>query len=234
MTYNIPMPTTRPKERFTPGVTVDVVVFTIEDKQLKILLIRRADEPFKNIYALPGGFVHKGETAADSAERVLRDKGGIENVYIEQLYTFDAVKRDPRGQIISITYFALAPREKINIANNPLTEEPTFVSARDLPALAFDHADIVAYALKRLADKILYTNIIYSLLPRQFTLTELQTTYETVLSKKIDKRNFRKKFIDLNIIRATGTKRSGLRQRPAELYTFKAGGVKELDIFFKK
>lgn len=220
-------------EFFNPGVTVDVVIFTIEDGQLKILLILRADEPFRNAYALPGGFVHKGETTRDAATRVLRDKGGVDTVYMEQLYTFDEVKRDPRGQILSVTYFTLVPREEIHIHTHSKTENPSFIGIKRLPKLAFDHSDIISYAIKRLADKVRYSNVIYSLLPRYFTLTELQKTYETILDKKIDKRNFRKKFLELDLISPTKKKRVGMRQRPALLYTFKQKGMREMEKFFK-
>lgn len=218
---------------FNPGVTVDIVVFTIEEDTLRVLLIKRADVPYKGAYALPGGFVHEGETSRDAALRVLATKAGVKDVYVEQLFTFDNLGRDPRGQIMSVTYFALVPREKIQVVDGPLTEQPSFLSVKNPPELAFDHKEILSYATKRLTDKILYTNIVYSLLPSEFTLTELQKTYETVLDRPIDKRNFRKKFLDLDLLKATKKKRTGLRQRPAVLYTFKGTAMKELEKFFK-
>ncbi len=226
------MQNSKTKDYFNPGVTVDVAIFTIEDGSLKILLIKRANEPFKNKLALPGGFIHEDETAHDTALRVLADKAGVAGVYIEQLYTFDAPNRDPRGQIMSVTYFALVPREKINIEEGRQTEQPKFIDVEKIAALSFDHSEILAYARKRLQDKIQYTNVIYSLLPKLFTLSQLQSTYEIILDKKIDKRNFRKKFLQLGLLEATEKKFSEGRQRPAVLYRFKKTGFAELKKFF--
>ncbi len=213
---------------FNPGVTVDLVIFTVEHSGLSILLIQRLDQPFKNSPALPGGFLHKDETTSEAAVRVLRDKAGIADVYIEQLFTFDKVRRDPRGQILSVTYFALVPKEKIKIFETEVTEHPRFTPISSLPSLAFDHNEIVTYAHKRLVDKVQYTNIIYSLMPRLFTLTHLQKTYESVLNKKIDKRNFRKRFAQLKLLKKTGKVERGGRQRPAALYTFAQRKLKAL------
>lgn len=220
------------KTYFNPGVTVDVAIFTLEDAALKLLLIKRGNVPFKNSPALPGGFVREGETVLDTAQRVLKEKAGVENVYLEQLYTFDSPGRDPRGQIMSVSYFALVPREKVSVQKTIRTEDPAFVPTRHLPMLAFDHAHIVDYALKRLRDKILYANVVYSLLPKLFTLSQLQKTYEIILDKAIDKRNFRKKFFQLDLIESSGTKTSGTRQRPALLYRFKETAPKALKKFF--
>jgi 8-oxo-dGTP diphosphatase len=219
-------------EYFNPGVTVDVAIFTIEDGALKILLVKRAGEPFKGTSALPGGFIREGKTAEDTAFRILKEKAGVEGVYIEQLYTFDAPNRDPRGQILSIAHFALVPKEELDIRENERTEKPRFVPVGDLPPLAFDHSEIIAYALKRLRDKILYTSVIYSLLPKLFTFTQLQKTYEAILGSTMDKRNFRKKFMQLDLIEATKEKFTGTRQRPAVLYRFKKNAPKELKRFF--
>jgi 8-oxo-dGTP diphosphatase len=219
---------------FNPGVTVDVVVFTIENGLLKILLVKRSDDPFKGFPALPGGFIRRGETTHEAAERVLKDKAGIENVYVEQLYTFDEVRRDPRGQVLSVSYFALVPSEDLSIRLGRKTEHPEMVAADGLPALAFDHNRIVVYSRKRLADKIRYSNVAYSLLPSEFTLTELQKIYETVLGRRIDKRNFRKKYLELGLIKSAGKKRKGLRQRPALLYRFVNSRMEEMDRFLKQ
>jgi 8-oxo-dGTP diphosphatase len=226
------MPTKKTSEHFNPGVTIDVVIFTVENAELKALFIERAGDPFKGAYALPGGFVHRGETSLQTAERILHDKAGVTNVYIEQLYTFDAPDRDPRGQVFTVSYFALVPREKIKIEKHGMTEHPEFISLHKLPTLAFDHKKILSYAHTRLANKLLYTNIAYSLLPKLFTLTELQKTYEIILDKKLDKRNFRKKYLQLNLLEASNEKSSGGRQRPALLYSFSKNSIQELEKFF--
>ncbi len=221
------------KEVFNISVTVDVVLFTIEDDELKILLIDRADEPFKNSPALPGGFVRPGETTRDTALRILKNKAGVESDYLEQLYTFDAPNRDPRGQIFSVTYFAVTPREEIKILETDLSQNPHFVSIQRATKLhlAFDHKDIINYSIKRLQSKLEYTNAAYSLLPRLFTLAQLQKAYEVVHNRKLDKRNFQKKYLQLDLISATKEMRKGGRQRPARLYEFKTRKLIEFKKF---
>ena len=220
---------TQKKDFFNPGVTVDVVIFTIEDGKLKIILIDRQKEPFKGFTALPGGFMIKGETSKDTAKRVLKEKAGVNDIYIEQLFTFDSLNRDPRGQILSIAYFALVPKEEIKIKS--ASENPELISIGEISRLPFDHNQIINYALKRLSDKVQYSNIIYSLLPKYFSLTNLQKIYEIILQRKIDKRNFRKKILGLDILKQSKEIITGKRQRPAKLYSFKSKKFQELNKF---
>lgn len=219
-------------KKFYQSVTTDIVIFTTEDGRLKVLLIKRANEPFKNSWALPGGFIFQNEEPEHAALRVLKDKAGVRNVYIEQLYTFPGSGRDPRGNVITIAYFALAIREKIKLGGSGRIQDPTFHPLKKLPKLAFDHGRIVAYALKRLRSKLEYTNVIYSLLPQYFTLHQLQKAYETILGRKFDKRNFRKKFMLLKLIKPTKKVLKGTRQRPAKLYRFISRKPAELKKFF--
>lgn len=214
------------------SVTVDNVVFTIEDGKLKVLLINRAEKPFVGSWALPGGFLLEGEDTKQAAQRILADKAGVKDVYIEQLYTFDDLKRDPRGYILSVAYFSLVNRNKINFQKNEKTQEPVFYSVRELPELAFDHEEIIEYALKRLRYKLEYTNVVFSLLEKKFTFAQLQNAYEVILNKKIDKRNFRKKFLTLDLIRPVKGKSKGGRQRPAQFYSFISSKPTELKRFF--
>lgn len=220
------------KEYYRPSVTVDVVIFTIENDSLQALLIQRNNMPFKDFSALPGGFLQKDETSEEAARRILKDKAGIEKVYIEQLFTFDDINRDPRGPVISITYFAIAPKDQIKITESLKTETPRFIPITHLPKLAFDHKKIIEYAIERLQSKLEYTNIAYSLLPKEFTLTELQKIYEVGLGREMDKRNFRKKFIQLQLIKDTGKFSKGGRQRPARLFTFINRKISLLKKFF--
>ena len=218
--------------RFYQSVTADITIFTIRDGQLKVLLIKRTNEPFKNKWALPGGFLFQNETPEKAALRVLRAKAGIKNVYIEQLYTFGGSGRDPRGNIITVAYFALVPREKIKISQSDKIQTPTFYSLKKLPSLAFDHGRIIKYALKRLKAKLEYTNAIYALLPEYFTFNQLQKAYEITLGTKLDKRNFRKKFLMLKLIKPTKKMLRGTRQRPAQIYQFVSRKPAELKKFF--
>ena len=215
-----------------PAVTVDVAIFTVEEDQLKLLLIQRAKEPFQGSWALPGGFLHTGEETEQAAKRILQEKAGVNDVYVEQLYTFNAPKRDPRGHVLSVTYFALVPRARIVFAASRGVQAPSLLPVQKLPKLPFDHDEIVAYALKRVRAKLEYTNTIFSLLPERFTLNQLQRTYEIILNRTMDKRNFQKKFFTLDLIRPTKQMVTGLRQRPARLYEFKKRIPIELKRFF--
>ncbi len=216
---------------WTPSITADIVMFTIEDGSLEVLLVKRSRSPFKSYWALPGGFLHQHEATQRAALRILREKTGVKNVYIEQLYTFDSTGRDPRGPIMTVAYFALLPRDKIRLVTNEKTQAPAFFPIKKLPRLAFNHKSILNYAYKRLGAKLEYTNIVFSFLPKYFTFSEVQKAYEVILNKKLDKRNFRKKFLLLGLIKPTTKKLTGSRQRPARLYELTKRGAVELKKF---
>jgi len=201
-------------------IATDIVIFTIEDGELKVLMIKMKKEPFKKKWAVPGGLVGVNESVEDSAKKHLKNKTGVDNVYLEQLYTFGEIDRDPLGRVVSVAYFALIPSSKIDLKTSEDYEGIDWFSVKDLPELAYDHSEIVKMAVERLRAKLEYSNIVYGLLPREFTLTDLQNIYELILEKKVDKRNFRKKILSLNIIKNTNKKTSGGVSRPAELYKF--------------
>lgn len=213
----------------SPYVAADTAVFTVENESFKVLLIKRANAPFKGQWALPGVFLLKHESAASAAVRALKEKTGVSVSYLEQLYTFDSNHRDPRGHVISIAYIMLVLLEKLTIKNISST---AFFSVNKLPPLAFDHKTIIQYAVSRLRAKLEYTNAVYSLLPKYFTLSQLQTIYEIILEQKLDKRNFRKKFLSLKLIKPTRKYLQGGRQRPAALYEFISYRPQELKKFF--
>lgn len=213
-------------------VTVDVVIFTVENTDLKVLLIKRDNEPFKGKLALPGGFIRENETAQDTVKRILKEKCGVENVYVEQLYTFDDPKRDPRGSVVSIAYYALVPRKELQINTSASTQDPELDKVIDLPKLAFDHNDVAEYAVKRLRAKLEYTNLAFSLLPENFTMSQLQSTYEVILGRELDKRNFQKKFRSLDIIEPAGGRVEGNPNRPAQLFKFVKRSPVELERWF--
>ncbi len=216
-----------------PSVTVDVTIFTVDNDELKVLVIEREQEPFAHLHALPGGFIKEKEATSQAASRVLKEKAGVVHAYLEQLYTFDSPDRDPRGPVFSITYFALVPYEHISLSPTaPGLQHPHLISVRNLPKLAFDHKEIIRYGVKRLQSKLEYTNAVYALLPEKFTLTQLQKAYEAILARPLDKRNFRKKFFELDLVRATKERTIGGSQRPAILYSFKSHSLRELKKFF--
>lgn len=199
-------------------IATDVVVFTIIEKKLKVLLIPIDLPPhFINMQGFPGGLVLPHETADDSVRRHMKLKAGITSpAYMEQLFTFSDVDRDPRGRVVSVAYIAVMPAEKAK------TENPNakWVDARRLPKLAYDHSAIFAKALEWLENKVEYATIARHFLPELFTLTELQQVYEIILGHELDKRNFRKRLLMLGFLKATGKTKHLGRSRPAELYRF--------------
>jgi 8-oxo-dGTP diphosphatase len=203
-----------------PSVTVDLVIFTIAEDDLKVLLIKRGQEPFKGRWALPGGFVEIDESLERAAARELQEEVGVTNVYLEQLYTFGDPKRDPRGRVISVSYFALVDAERQRIVAASDAAEAQWHSVFDTPKLAFDHGKILDYAVWRLRNKIEWTTVGYELLPKKFTLSELQRVYEIILQRPVDKRNFRKKIMAQGQIVELNETRSDVAHRPARLYSF--------------
>jgi 8-oxo-dGTP diphosphatase len=204
-----------------PSVTVDLVIFTIAENDLKALLIRRGQEPFKGRWALPGGFVEINESLEQAAARELKEEVGVTNVYLEQLYTFGGPKRDPRGRVISVSYFALVDAERQRIVAASDAADARWHSVFDPPSLAFDHRKILDYALWRLRNKIEWTTVGYELLPKKFTLSELQRVYEIILQRPVDKRNFRKKILAQGQIIELNEARGDVAHRPAKLYSFR-------------
>jgi 8-oxo-dGTP diphosphatase len=204
-----------------PGVTTDVVMFTIREETLQLLLIKRAAEPFKGCWALPGGFVNPDESLETAAARELEEETGVSGVYLEQLYTYGAPDRDPRDRIISVAYYALVPSDRLELRAASDAQDVRWFAFDDLPALAFDHAEIVQMAHRRLAAKLDYSTIALQFMPDTFTLGDLQDVYETILREPQDKRNFRKRILALDRIEATGGQRRNGAHRPAKLYRVK-------------
>jgi 8-oxo-dGTP diphosphatase len=204
-----------------PAVTVDLVIFTVEGDILKVMLVKRAEEPFASCWSLPGGFLKQNESLEDAALRVLREKTGVGNVYLEQLYTFGDPDRDPRARVITVTYFALIPWKRLSQPDSQKVADLNWVPVYHLPRLAFDHKAILQYAIQRLRAKAGYSNIVYGLMPEQFRLSELQSMYEAIINKKLDKRNFRKRMLASGLLEETGKREVAGAHRPAMLYTFK-------------
>ena len=212
-----------------PAVTVDLVIFTVNDDMLKVMLVKRADEPFADSWSIPGGFLKTSESLEDAALRVLKEKAGVENVYVEQLYTFGNPNRDPRARVITVTYFALIPWKDLIQPASGKVSNLMWASVTHLPKLAFDHREIVEYAVQRLRAKASYSNIVYGLMPRQFRLSELQRMYEIIINDKLDKRNFRKRMLATGLLQETGRKDHAGAHRPAMLYRFKKMEIAFLD-----
>ena len=210
-----------------PSVTVDVIVFRLFGGDLQVLLIKRGHEPFGGMWAIPGGFVDIIESLDEAAKRELEEETGVRDVYLEQLYTFGDLGRDPRGRVLTVAYFALVPADAAQPRAGDDAADAGWWSVYELPPLAFDHSDILEYALQRLRYKLEYTAVGFELLPACFTLTELQTAYEIILGEELDKRNFRRKVKGADVIEETGELRAG-EGRPAKLYRFREDAVAEI------
>jgi 8-oxo-dGTP diphosphatase len=210
-----------------PAVTVDLVIFTLLRGTLYVLLVKRGSPPFAGMWALPGGFVRMDESLEEAARRELREESGVEDVYLEQLYTFGDPQRDPRTRVITVAYFALVQAGRHRLHADTDAAEVDWFPAYEPPALAFDHRQILDYAITRLRYKLEYTALAFELLPAEFTLTELQEAYEHVLNEQLDKRNFRRKVLDADILESTGRCREG-EHRPARLYRFRDDAVAEV------
>jgi 8-oxo-dGTP diphosphatase len=201
-----------------PAVTTDIVIFTIRQDELKVLLIKRANAPFQGEWALPGGFVAQDESLEEGARRELQEETGVAGVYLEQLYTFGRPDRDPRERVITVAYYALIPTDEVEIRAATDAEGVSWYGMEELPNLAFDHAEILEAAHERLVAKLEYSTIAFQFMPKEFTLTELQTVYELILREPVDKRNFRKRILSLKLIKDTGKERKSGAHRPAKLY----------------
>ena len=212
-----------------PGVTVDLVILTVNNNQLKVLLVKRADEPFSGHWSIPGGFLRKDESLDEAALRVMLDKTGVQEEYLEQLYTFGRPERDPRARVITVAYFALIPWKNLPQPTSLKVAGVDWFDADGVPELAFDHQDILGYALRRLRAKAGYSNIVYGLLPEQFRLSDLQKMYEAILNQKLDKRNFRKRMLATGLLEETGKKDLNGAHRPAMLFRFIKREVAFLD-----
>src|SRR5712691_663877 len=204
------------------ALTVDGVAFGYDEGELKVLLIQRGLEPFKGRWALPGGFVRVEETLDEAARRELDEEAGLKDVFLEQLYTFGVVDRDPRERVVSVAYYALVKlsEHRAKAATDAANAEWFPVSRT--PRLAFDHADILATALSRLKGKVRYQPVGFELLPPRFTLSQLQHLYEAVLGTDLDKRNFRKKVLGFGLLVPLKETQMAGRHRPAQLFRFNA------------
>jgi 8-oxo-dGTP diphosphatase len=203
-----------------PSVTVDCVVFGFDEGDLKVLLIKRDLDPFRGKWALPGGFVGIDESIDDAALRELQEETSIDRLYLEQLYTFGDPKRDPRGRVISVAYYALIKLADYRISAATDASDVAWFAVSDVPSLAFDHDEILDVAIKRLKGKVRYQPIGFELLPTKFTLSHLQHLYEAILEQPLDKRNFRKKIVGTELLIELDEIEQDVAHRAARLYKF--------------
>lgn len=211
-----------------PAVTVDIAVFGYDEADLKVLLIQRDRAPYRSKWALPGGFVEIDESIDDAARRELEEETGMARVFLEQLYTFGEPRRDPRERVISVAYYALVKLTAHTVRAATDARNVAWFPVADLPALAFDHEEILDVALRRLKGKIRYEPIGFELLPPKFPLSELQRLYETILGQELDKRNFRKKILSMGLLADTEEIQRDVAHRAARLYRFDEAAYRRL------
>lgn len=202
------------------ALTVDCVVFGLDEEDLKVMLIQRDLSPFEGRWALPGGFVRLEETIDEAARRELKEETGLESVYLEQLYTFGDLQRDPRERVVTVAYYALVRLSDHRVHAATDAREAAWFSLDDLPELAFDHDQILETAHQRLRNKVRYQPIGFELLPAKFALRELQHLYEVILDKPLDKRNFRKKILSMGILEQLDEVEQDVAHRAARLFRF--------------
>jgi 8-oxo-dGTP diphosphatase len=204
------------------ALTVDCVVFGFDEGELKVLLIQRGLAPFKGRWALPGGFVRVDETLDAAARRELAEETSVQNIFLEQLYTFGTVERDPRERVVSVAYYALVKLAEHTATGASDASDAAWYPVTETPPLAFDHREILGLALNRLRAKVRYEPIGFELLPKKFTLSQLQHLYEAVLQTQVDKRNFRKKILGMDLLIPLDEHARTGAHRPAQLFRFNA------------
>lgn len=207
----------------TSVLSVDCVLFGFENGALKVLLIERNEPPYENWWALPGNLVDNNENLDDAAQRILQEVSGFKNVFMEQYYTFGDVGRHPQGRVASIAYYAilrLNPHLKKPEIKSKYFKKAEWCPVDQLPDLGFDHLQIIQKGLEKVKRRIKYLPIAFELLPEKFTLTQVQSLYEVIWDKKMDKRNFRKKIMSLGILKELNEKQKGVSNRAAMLYKF--------------
>lgn len=218
-----------PEELRFAAVAVDVVIFTIQDGDLKVLISDINRPPhYVNIPGLIGGLIDIEETAEDAIKRHVTEKMGVPNIYVEQLYTFSEKERDLRNRVISVAYIGLVSAENAKMC---VKKNNKWASVKGIGTLAYDHNKMLDMAVERLRGRLSYTNIARFLLSKNFTLSELQTVYEVIQNQTFDKRNFRKKILSLDVLEDTGNTQEGVRNRPAALYYFKGNAIEEISLF---
>jgi 8-oxo-dGTP diphosphatase len=213
-----------------PMLTVDCVVFGWDGRTLQVLLIQRKEDPCKGHWALPGGFVQMEEELEDAARRELEEETGLKDMYLEQLYTFGAIDRDPRGRVVTVAWYALIDLNRYaKPQGGSDTQDAAWFPLADLPKLPFDHPEILQTAIQRLQAKILYQPVGFELLPKKFSFSQLQALYENILGEEFDRRNFRKKMLSMGILRELEEHAAGVPHRAARLYCFDEDRYRELE-----
>lgn len=219
------------KKSYYQLVETLIGVFTADKGSIKILLMRKKVVPYKGYWILPGNMVSNQETLENNVSDVAYDRLGIPSLYIEQGYTFSNLDRDPNDRIIATTFIGLIDSTTLQIKQEPREDiELAWFDINQIPKLGYDHEKVVLKLTNILKSRIVNSNILKLLFPSDFTLPELQRAYEQILNKQLDRRNFRKKFVNFDLIEDTKQKTSGNNGRPAKLYRFKED-MREINLY---
>lgn len=227
------MPTTSSQLAFPPkdvisSLSIDNLIFGLENAELKILLIKHAAASQDKQWALPGGWINQDENLRDAASRILHEHSGVSDIYLEQLKTFGKVDRFPDRRVVTVAYYALVSAEKYPMVETQGHLNASWHKISDLPTLLYDHKDILDYAIEQLRHKVTHEPIGFNLLPKKFTLLQLQELYEAILDMRFDKPNFRRKILKMNLLVDCKEKQTGVSHRAAQLYKFDEGAYKRL------
>ncbi|HJU12112.1 MAG TPA: NUDIX domain-containing protein [Candidatus Binataceae bacterium] len=212
-----------------PKVAVDIVLFAIDDGQVTCYLVRLRWGPLSGKWAFPGGLVREGEMLDDAARRELHQSAGLSDCYIEQLFSFGDPHRDPKSHVVSVAYMALIDRVSAVHSCSKKYANGEWFDVKALPQLAYDHTEIAEYAVRRLKAKLEYTNIACNLLPPAFTFAQLEELYGIVLGRALDRRNFRRRIMSMNLLNRSPMKRRG-KHRPATLYSFQQRSLQVIEM----
>lgn len=215
-------------ENVIKALSIDNLIFGLDNDELKILLVRQTDPMHQGKWALPGGWIRYDENLRDAAYRLLEELTGMREVYLEQLKTFGRVDRFPNERVVTVAYYALVSADKFSLVAGRTAEEVNWQSVNKLPDLVFDHAEIIQHGLTVLRHQVCHQPIGFNLLPEKFTLLQLQALYEAILNIKLDKPNFRRKIMKMNLLSACNEKQQGVPHRAANLYTFDAKAYEQL------
>lgn len=208
-----------------------ITIYTVNKGNLSVLLVRKKTEPYKGYWILPGNMLKNSETLEDNITDAVLDDTGLLNVYIEQCYTFSSLKRNPDDRVVATSFMGIVDSKSAEIKREDRPDVISeWFSIDNIPKMAYDHEEVINRNVDYLKRKIVNSNVLKSLFPSDFTLPELQRVYEQILGKKLDRRNFRKRFISLDLIEDTNEKNIGYNGRPAKLYRFK-DDIKQIDLF---
>lgn len=210
------------------ALTIDNLIFGLDDDQLKVLLVKHHDPIHINKWALPGGWIHYDENLRDAAARLLEEWTGVQNLYLEQLKAFGRIDRFPSERVVTIAYYALVSAENYPVITGASAADASWFSVNALPQLIYDHAEILTYGIKFLRHQVCHQPIGFNLLPEKFTLLQLQALYEAILNTKLDKPNFRRKIMKMNLLKSCDEKQQGVPHRAANLYRFDSEAYEHL------